>query len=81
MSVTNTLIAGALAGGFADVLTHPVCTIKARLMAQGAASTAAGEGAAETVVYKGKVFFYFFILIIFTLSPHIVLTYSFLCFY
>ena len=55
MSIKNTLLAGALAGGFADVLTHPVCTIKARLMAQGAASTAAGEGASETIVYKGLI--------------------------
>ena len=54
-AVVNTLLSGALAGGFADIVTHPVCTIKARLMAQGAASTAAAEGAAETVVYKGLV--------------------------
>ena len=52
-AVVNTLMSGALAGAFADIVTHPVCTIKARLMAQGAASTAAAEGAAETVVYNG----------------------------
>lgn len=51
-SVANTLIAGAVAGACADILTHPVCTIKARLMAQGAASTAAASGAADTIVYK-----------------------------
>ena len=55
MSVTDTLAAGALAGGLADIITHPICTIKARLMAQGAASTATAEGAAETVVYKGLI--------------------------
>ena len=32
-----------------------VCTIKARLMAQGAASTANAAGAAETVVYNGLI--------------------------
>lgn len=53
--IKNTLIAGAVAGGLADILTHPVCTIKARLMAQGAASTSAAEGAAETIVYKGLI--------------------------
>jgi hypothetical protein len=42
-----TLASGALAGAFADLITHPVCTVKARLMAQGAskASTAGGNGA------------------------------------
>ena len=52
-AVINTLVSGATAGAFADIVTHPVCTIKARLMAQGAASTAAADAAAETVVYRG----------------------------
>ena len=45
--VAVTLVSGALAGAFADLVTHPVCTVKARLMAQGAskASTAGGNGA------------------------------------
>jgi hypothetical protein len=44
--VAVTLASGALAGAFADLITHPVCTVKARLMAQGAskASTAGGNG-------------------------------------
>ena len=51
MSVKATLIAGASAGAFADTLTHPMCTIKARLMSQGAATSV--EGGAEQVIYKG----------------------------
>ena len=49
MSALDILIAGAASGAFADVLTHPVCTIKARMMTQGAASAAGGE----VYVYKG----------------------------
>jgi hypothetical protein len=41
-----TLASGALSGIVADTLTHPLCTVKARLMCQG---VQAGEG----VVYKG----------------------------
>ena len=41
-----TLTAGALSGIVADVITHPMCTVKARLMTQGVAS--AGEA---SVVY------------------------------
>ncbi len=53
MSALDILIAGAASGAFADVLTHPVCTIKARMMTQGAASASAAGG--EVYVYKGLV--------------------------
>ena len=53
MSAIDILIAGAASGAFADVLTHPVCTIKARMMTQGAASASAAGG--EVYVYKGLV--------------------------
>ena len=49
MSTTDILLAGAGSGAFADILTHPICTIKARMMTQGAASASG----AETYVYKG----------------------------
>ena len=55
--------AGSLSGIFADTVTHPVCTIKARMMTRGAAQAAArasGGAAAETAaaslyagLYKG----------------------------
>jgi hypothetical protein len=44
--VAVTLTAGALSGIVADVATHPICTVKARLMTQGVQA----EGG---VVYKG----------------------------
>lgn len=51
MSDVVVLASGALSGAFADIITHPVCTIKARLMTQGAASTTTAGG--EVYVYKG----------------------------
>lgn len=51
MDTANVLMAGALSGAFADVLTHPVCTVKARLMSQGA-SKGSAEGAVS-YMYKG----------------------------
>ena len=42
------LVAGALSGIVADVITHPICTVKARMMVQGAQVTAGEAGA---VVY------------------------------
>ena len=44
------LVAGALSGIVADVITHPICTVKARMMVQGAQVTAGEAGA---VVYDG----------------------------
>jgi hypothetical protein len=49
MSVTDILAAGAMSGAFADVITHPICTVKARMMTQGATKSLAGS---ETYVYK-----------------------------
>jgi hypothetical protein len=43
----RTLAAGAMSGVVADLTTHPLCTVKARLMVQGAAEGSGG------VVYKG----------------------------
>ena len=53
MSTTDILLAGAGSGALADILTHPVCTIKARMMTQGAASASVAGG--EVYVYKGLV--------------------------
>ena len=41
-----------MAGAFADVITHPICTIKARLMTQGAGSGRAAEAGSVTQ-YRG----------------------------
>ena len=38
------LVAGALSGIVADVITHPICTVKARMMVQGAPSWAPSGG-------------------------------------
>ena len=46
--ISKTLIAGSASGIVADLTTHPICTVKARLMVQGAA--AGVEGA---TVYRG----------------------------
>ena len=46
------LVAGALSGIVADVITHPVCTVKARMMVQGAQGAAGDAGA---VVYDGLI--------------------------
>ena len=40
---------------YLTILFQKVCTIKARLMAQGAASTAKAAGASETIVYNGLI--------------------------
>jgi hypothetical protein len=34
--ISKTLVAGSASGIVADLVTHPICTIKARLMVQGA---------------------------------------------
>eukprot|EP00036_Acanthoecidae_sp_10tr_P008318 CAMPEP_0182919078 /NCGR_PEP_ID=MMETSP0105_2-20130417/2451_1 /TAXON_ID=81532 ORGANISM="Acanthoeca-like sp., Strain 10tr" /NCGR_SAMPLE_ID=MMETSP0105_2 /ASSEMBLY_ACC=CAM_ASM_000205 /LENGTH=296 /DNA_ID=CAMNT_0025056203 /DNA_START=30 /DNA_END=920 /DNA_ORIENTATION=+ len=49
--VAHTLAAGAMAGGFADLLTHPICTVKARLMAQGASKASSAGG--DVILYRG----------------------------
>lgn len=51
MSDIHILASGALSGGLADIITHPVCTIKARLMTQGASSSTAAGG--EVYRYRG----------------------------
>lgn len=46
--LTNQIIAGSVAGIFADIITHPISTIKTRLQVQGS-----GGGSHGAVVYRG----------------------------
>jgi hypothetical protein len=48
--ITKTLVAGSGSGIIADLVTHPICTIKARLMVQGA-----GAGGKGAVMYNGLI--------------------------
>lgn len=43
-----------MAGGAADLITHPICTIKARLMTQGSAAGAAADAGTVTQ-YRGLI--------------------------
>lgn len=47
----NVLLSGALSGILADTITHPICTVKARLMCQGTAKSLQNSEVVQ--VYRG----------------------------
>jgi len=49
----STLIAGSVSGALADLVTHPISTVKTRMQVQGAAACMADGAKASLIVYRG----------------------------